>query len=109
MSVCYYHLNLLRDYKSENDAFSTSLVVGTHAVYSTILTNEYLYYSVCLVTVCMSELMHSVLIIVVFDPVVGWNDLAMSYSLNVKSVTDHFNVLGLNFTADIMDCFDSYI
>ena len=57
----------------------------------------------------MSELMHSVLIIVVFDPVVGWNDLAMSYSLNVKSVTDHFNVLGLNFTADIMDCFDSYI
>jgi len=37
----------------------------------------------------MSALMYSVLIIVAFDPVVGWNDLAVSYSLNMKSVTDH--------------------
>jgi len=33
MSVCYYFLNLLRDYKGENDAFMTTLVVSPHAVY----------------------------------------------------------------------------
>jgi len=33
MSVCYYFLNLLRDYKGENDTFLTSLVVCRHAVY----------------------------------------------------------------------------
>jgi len=27
MSVCYYFLNLLQDYKGVNDAFLTSLVV----------------------------------------------------------------------------------
>jgi len=31
MSVCYYFFNLLRDYKGENDAFLTSLVVKWYA------------------------------------------------------------------------------
>jgi len=33
MSVCYYFLNLLRNYEGENDVFLTSLVVCRHAVY----------------------------------------------------------------------------
>jgi len=33
MSVCYYFLNLLRDYKGVNDAFLTLLVVCRHTVY----------------------------------------------------------------------------
>jgi len=32
MSDCYYFLNLVRDYKGENDQFLTSLVVCRHAV-----------------------------------------------------------------------------
>jgi len=32
MSVCYYFLNLLRDYEGRNDAFLTSLVVRKHTV-----------------------------------------------------------------------------
>jgi len=33
MSVCYYFLNLLRDYEGENDAFLMSLVVRRHVLY----------------------------------------------------------------------------
>jgi len=33
MSVCYYFLNLLRNYKGENNAFLMSLVVYRYAFY----------------------------------------------------------------------------
>jgi len=34
MNVCYYFLNLLQDYKCENNAILTSLVICKHAVYT---------------------------------------------------------------------------
>jgi len=48
MSICYYLLNLPRDYKGENDAFLTSLettscfsrmenVLTVHAIYTVVL------------------------------------------------------------------------
>jgi len=33
MSICYYVLDYLRDYKGVSDTFLTSLVVGKHAIY----------------------------------------------------------------------------
>lgn len=61
---------------------------------------------------CVTAILYSLLIFVNFDPIVGWSDLVMSCSLQIKyyqMLLITFNGLGvLVFTTNIMDAFALY-